>query len=176
VLSPDGKVLAVTYQPAGLGIFRPFAVKLWDVETGRESHDLPGHYYYVNAMAFSPDGKHLVTGSRALSDFTQKQLKQPADQVFVWEVATGKAVARLPVGATAAAFAPDGKALAVAEEDGTIKFWEAAKWAVTGEFRGPRPVILAMTYGPDGQFFTGGVEATALAWDPRFAKAPAERK
>jgi hypothetical protein len=33
-----------------------------------------------------------------------------------------------------------------------------------------------LTFGPDGQLFTGGVDATALAWDPRFAKPPTERK
>src|SRR5207245_10366186 len=47
VLSPDGRTLAVTYQPSGRGIFSPFAVRLWDVASGKETHDLPGHYRYV---------------------------------------------------------------------------------------------------------------------------------
>ncbi len=175
-LSPDGKVLAVTYQPSGRGIFSPFAVKLWDTATGKELHDLPGHRTYVEAMAFSSDSKYLVTCSEALSDFAQKRLKLPADQVFVWEVGTGKAVARLPVGGTAGAFAPDGKTLAVTPRDGTIQLWDTTKWTVKGEFRGPRDRVTILSFGPDGQLFSGSVDATVLAWDPRAAKPPAERK
>jgi len=83
---------------------------------GKELHDLPGHWDYVEAIEFSPDGKYLVTGSEALSDFAQKQLKVPADQVFVWDVATGKTVAQFPTGATAGAFSADSKTLAIADQ------------------------------------------------------------
>ncbi|HVL13516.1 MAG TPA: sigma-70 family RNA polymerase sigma factor [Gemmata sp.] len=172
-LSPDGTVLAVTYQPAGRGIFSPFAVKLWDTATGKELHDLPGHRHYVEGMAFSADGKYLVTGGEPLGEFAQQQLKLPADQVFVWDVGAGKAVARLPIGATAGAFSPDGKTLAVATPDGTIQLWDAAMWKVRGEFRGPRPRVTALAFGPDGQLYSGSVDTTVLAWDPRRAKRPA---
>jgi RNA polymerase sigma factor (sigma-70 family) len=172
-LSPDGKVMAVTYQPSGRGFFSPFAVKLWDTATGKELHDLPGHRYYVEAMAFSPDSKYLVTGSEPLGDFAQKQLKLPPDQVFVWDVETGKAVARLPIGASAGAFSPDSKTLAVATPDGTIQLWDVATWKVRGEFRGPRERVMVLTFGPDGQLFSGSLDTTVLAWDTRKAKRPA---
>ncbi|MBN9120515.1 MAG: hypothetical protein J0I06_15405 [Planctomycetes bacterium] len=175
-LSPDGKVLAVTYQPAGRGFFSRFAVKLWDAATGKELNDLSGHFTYVEAQAFSPDSKYLATASEALSPFAQQQLKLPPDQVFVWEVTTGKKVAQLPAGGTAAAFAPDGKALAVAEKDGTIRLWDAAKWAVSGEFPGPSEQVTALAFGPDGRLYSGAVTATVLAWDTRAAKPPAGRK
>jgi WD40 repeat protein len=172
-LSPDGKVLAVTYQPSGRGIFSPFAVKLWDTAIGKELHDLPGHHYYVEAMAFSPDGKHLVTGSEPLSDFAQKQLKLPVDQVFVWDAGTGQAAARLPTGATAAAFSADGKTLALAIPGGTIQLWDAATWKVKGEFRGPRDRVIVLTFGPSGALYSGSLDTTVLAWDVRAAKPPA---
>ncbi len=107
-----------------------------------------------------------------LSDFAQKQLRRPGDQVFVWDVATGKAVAQLPSGATAAAFAPDGKTLAVATEDGTLQFRDAATWKVIGEFPGPRDRVTALTFGPDGRLFSGAINATVLVWDPKAAKHP----
>lgn len=176
-LSPDGKVLAVTYQRTGQrGLFGRFDVKLWDTATGKQLHDLPGHWNYVEVMAFSADSKYIATGGAALSAFAQQRLSLPGDQVFVWEVATGKMVAQLPGGATAGAFAPDGKTLAIAESDGTIALWDTAKWTVRGEFRGPRARVTTLTFGPDGRLFSGSVDATVLAWDPQAAKAPAEPK
>src|SRR5579883_481944 len=175
-LSPDGKILAVTYQPMGRGLFGPFGVKLWDIATGKQLHDLPGHRNYVEALAFSPDSKYLATGGAALTAFAQQRLNLPADQVFVWEVATGKMVAQLRSGATAGAFAPDGKTLAIAESDGTIALWDTSKWTVRGEFRGPRARVTTLTFGPDGRLFSGAVDATVLAWDPQTANPPAERK
>ena len=86
--------------PTGRGLFQRHSVKRWDTATGKELHDLAGHLTYFNVLEFSPDGKYLVTCSEPLSDFAQQQLKLPANQVFVWEVATGKPVAQLPLGAT----------------------------------------------------------------------------
>jgi len=171
-LSPDGKTLAATYQREGIGLFGLHPVKLWDCATGKERSDLPGHVYYVDAVAFSPDSKFLVTGSARLSAFAQKQLQRLGDQVFVWDVATGKAVAQLPLGATAAAFAPDGKTLAIATEDGTLQFRDVATWKVIGEFPGPRDRVSALTFGPDGRLFSGAITATVLVWDPNAAKRP----
>jgi len=173
-LSPNGKVLAVTYQPSGRGIFSPFAVRLWDMATGKERHDFVGHQTYVEALAFSPDGKYLMTGSEALSAFAQKQLKQPRDQVFIWDVETGKTVARLPVGGTAGVFSSDGKTLAVATEPSAIQLWDTTAWKLKGEFHGHRDRVTALASGPGARLFSGGVDTTILAWDTRSAKPPAK--
>jgi WD40 repeat protein len=175
-LSPDGKFLAVAYQPEGRGIFSPFPVRLWDATTGKPLHDLPGHFTYVEALAFSPDGKSLASVGAALQPFAQQRLKRPAGQAFVWDVGTGKAAAHLPVGASACAFAPDGKTLALATPDGAIQLWDSAKWQVRGEFRGPRERVTVLAFRPNGQLYSGSVDSTVLAWDPQSAKQPAEKK
>lgn len=177
-LSPDGRTLAVSYQPRnrrgfGLG---PIAVRLWDVETGRDRFDeLQGHRGYVGAMAFSADGRFLVTGDAGGSYDGQGR---PVDvHMFVWEVATGKRVPRLndglPGGAMAAAFSPDGRVLATADEDGTIRLWEVASWSVRATFKGHRDRVNALTFGPDGRLYSGGNDTTAVAWDVRPATATA---
>jgi len=38
-------------------------VRLWDAATGEELVRLPGHSNYVFSLAFSPDGKTLVSSS-----------------------------------------------------------------------------------------------------------------
>src|SRR5262249_34240826 len=98
-LSPDGKMLAVTSQPGDSPIAIGTAtVRLFDITTGKETHALGGHYYYVSSMAFSSDGKTLVSASEPLQPFIQQQAKLPANQVFVWHVASGKRIAALPEG------------------------------------------------------------------------------
>ena len=174
VLSPDGKVLAVAYQPAGRGFFSPFVVRLWDVATGKELHELPGLFYYAT-MAFSPDSRLVVIATQPLSNFAREQLKRPANQVFVCDVATGQRVKGLPdglpSGAVAAAFSPDGRTLTTATPDGTLQLWEVATWTIRAEFRGHRDRVNSLTYAPDGRLLSGGLDTTALAWDTRPPKA-----
>jgi hypothetical protein len=47
--------------------WRDRAIWLWDLARGEEVARLPGHTSYVWSLAFSPDGKSLVSGS---GDFT----------------------------------------------------------------------------------------------------------
>src|SRR5262249_46029542 len=67
ILSPDGKHLAGTIGNE---------VKVWDTQTGRETLTLTGHTGRVQSVAFSPDGRRLVS---AAADRTVK----------VWDSQTG---------------------------------------------------------------------------------------
>ncbi len=52
-------------------------VRLWDVATGQEAHQFIGHTAQVSRVAFSPDGRYVLTGS--------------ADQTArLWDVQTGQ--------------------------------------------------------------------------------------
>jgi WD40 repeat protein len=184
-LAPDGATLAVTYQwvDNSTAIVGDYPVRLYDVATGAERHELLGHLFYVSAPAFSPDGKLVVTVSPALSDFFQKHLNRPANQVYVWDVATGKRVAPLPdglpTGAVVAAFSPDGRTLALArgvdfggaaelpDYAGTVRLYETATWTVRAEFRGGQGRVTALTFAPGGRLLVGGLDTTVLAWDIR---------
>jgi RNA polymerase sigma factor (sigma-70 family) len=183
-LSPDGATLAVTYQPANdMGIVQSHAVRLYDVATGTERHELSGHMYYVGSPAFSPDGKLVITASPALSDFFQKQLKLPPNQVFVWDVSTGRRVPQLPdglpTGASVVSFSPDGRTLALSrgvdfggvaelpEKAGTVRLYEVATWTVRAEFRGGQGRVTALAFDSIGRLLVGGVDTTVLAWNTR---------
>src|SRR5262249_16870637 len=109
------------------------------------------------------------------------------DHVHVWDAATGRAVATLaPVtlpsppgegeearvrgprlGATSAAFAPDGRTLATASADGIVRLWEVATWKVRAQYPGHRDRVTAVAFGPDGRLFTGGLGPVVLGWDVR---------
>ncbi len=55
--SPDGKRIAVAEGR------RPFAVRVLEIDSGRELATFTGHRANVLALAFSPDGKRLASGS-----------------------------------------------------------------------------------------------------------------
>jgi RNA polymerase sigma factor (sigma-70 family) len=162
-LSPDAKVLAVGYQPGmtnrtgGFGPV-PVPVRLWGVATGKMLHELAGHANEVADLAFSPDGRLLVSCG--------------GGGAFVWDVATGRRVPRLPAGlpggAGSVAFSADGRTLATA--DGQIRLWEVATWTVRTTFQGHRDGVQALQFAADGRLYSGSQDTTVLAWDVRPAR------
>ena len=93
--SPDGRKLATTSGDDGMALAPntsvmhapgplpsiPGVVKLWDAATGKELLTLRGHAGGVFAVAFSPDGQRLATGS---SDKTIKVWDTPATSSLRW--------------------------------------------------------------------------------------------
>ena len=149
VLSPDGKTLAVTYQPAGRGIFSPFAVRLWDVATGKERHELPGTMYYVT-MAFSPDSRLVVTAARPCRNFAREQLKQPQNKCScgTWRPASASPSCRMgcPPGrsprrshSTVGRWPPPPRR--------ALQLWEVATWTLRAEYRGHRDRVNSLPTG-----------------------------
>jgi len=90
---------------------------IWNAETGEAmGTPLRGHSDSVDSVAFSPDGKHFISGS--------------ADRkICIWDAETWKHIAVHFEGhtdvITSLAFSPDGKSIISGSGDKTIHIWDA---------------------------------------------------
>ena len=104
--SPDGKTVALACY---------HDILLADVATGKRTGFLPGaHFRDITALAFSPDGRTLASGSNDRS-------------ARVWDVEFLKEKAWFRGHAArilAVAFSPDGRTMATGSADKTIKLWD----------------------------------------------------
>jgi Tol biopolymer transport system component len=124
----------------------------------RERFDLLGHRGSVWSVAFSPDGKRMVTGS---SDNTAR----------VWDLSGATPTATVLEGhrgsVSSVAFSPDGKRVVTGSSDNTARVWDlsGATPAAT-VLEGHRGSVNRVAFSPDGKrVVTGSEDNTARVWD-----------
>ena len=115
-ISRDGLLIATGsgYDPITQGtlITSIQTLRIWDAKTGRLLHSI-GPNAQVNAVAFSPDGRQVLSGS-------------DDNQLILWDSASGAVVRRFDGHSgsiTAVTFSADGAQVLSASGDGTVRIW-----------------------------------------------------
>src|SRR5258706_3122747 len=119
---------------------------------------LKGHTGDVWSIACSPNGLHIISGSK---DRT----------IRIWDSETGDAVGKPLEGHTAdvlaVAYSPDGRHIVSGSNDTTIRIWDAETGAVIGKpLEGHTNSVTSVAYSPDGQhILSGSHDSTIRIWD-----------
>jgi WD40 repeat protein len=118
----------------------------------------PGHSGWVVSVAYSPDGKHIVSGS---NDKT----------VRIWDAETGAAVCDPLLGHSgrvdSVAYSPDGKHIVSGSGDKTVRIWNAETGAaVCDPPPGHSGWVVSVAYSPDGKHIVSGSnDKTVRIWN-----------
>jgi WD40 repeat protein len=151
-------------------------VTIWDVASGEEVLTCRGHTLPVLAIAFSGDGKRLVTCASATG-------ADRAHEIKVWDALTGRELANLTgQGAlVSAAFSPDGRWLALGGQDGTLLLADWAASKNSARLAGHKGYVAAVAFSRNGQLLaSAGVDDRQLkiwvldGFDPASVLEPAK--
>ena len=130
-----------------------------------EERTLRGHEGIIGSVAFSPDGRRLVSVSHD---------GKGAGTVRVWDGETGKELFALKGDAGAisnVAFSPDGRRLAWAVEDRTVKVRDSATGEELLALMGHAGAVNSVAFGADGRLLAWGAEdRTVRIWDSATGK------
>jgi len=131
-------------RPMGIAVLLALA----PVAPGQVRKILRDFPHGVDALAFSPDGKILATGTYPST--------AGKDAVTLWDVASGKELCRLgdnaPFGCSSLAFSPDGKTLVSnGSPEQSIFLWDVATRKVRLTIKVPRGVGGLLAVSPDSK-------------------------
>jgi WD40 repeat protein len=134
----------------------PFRLLLHEPATGEVFRDIPAQSWVSCTPAVSADGSRVAYGS----------------QHFLYGHWTAKT--RRPVAATndsthqftGVAFHPSGQYLAAANNDGTVKLYDATSWKVARTFTWDIGRVRSVAFSPDGTLAAAGSDSgKVVVWD-----------
>ena len=118
---------------------------------------LKGHENIVSAVAFSPNGRSLVSASYVGS-------------IRIWNIRDGSSealpVIGLPEYFISVVFSPDGRFVAAGHLDGSLWIFDSRTHRLVAKWRGHTDGVWCTEFMPDGQgLISGGYDKTVKYWD-----------
>ena len=126
-----------------------------DVAVG---NPLDEHAHLVSSVAYSPDGRHIISGSYNHT-------------IRIWDAKTGTAVSDPLKGdtdrVTLVAYSPDGRHIISGSNNETIRIWDAKTGATVGTpLKGHTLLVTSVAYSPNGcHIISASKDHTIRIWD-----------
>ncbi len=163
------KLLTTRYGDQLISVGLDKTIRFWDLASGEPVRVLRppiarGILGYLFTAAISPDGKLLaVAGYRALTP-------ELDHRIHLIALPEGQIVHSLqghPYAIFDLAFSSDGRQLASASHDGTLRIWDTATGQTTKVLAGHTAVVQAVAWSPDDKYLlSGSIDKTARIWSP----------
>ena len=141
-------------------------LKIWDIKTGKEIETRVEHFDTILSVAFSPDGKKIVSGGN--------------ETIILWDVETGQEIKTFTGHSDnvfAVVFSSDGKKIisGAGSDDKTIKLWdvETEKEIKTFSRYSNSQIsgISSLDFSLDGtKIISGHFDSTITLWDVETGK------
>ncbi|BCG02019.1 hypothetical protein PPGU19_065870 (plasmid) [Paraburkholderia sp. PGU19] len=154
--SPDGKLLAVSYECGMVAVYDAHSLK----QIARLG-DGPPASFCSSFIAFSPDGSILAYGD----GYT----------VRLWDVGSARDLGGPEMDVSLAdsvdqveaiAFSRDGKILAIGDRSKNVVLWNISTKKVLARLAGHTGWVSAVAFSPDGKIlYSGSVDQTVKLWD-----------
>lgn len=131
-------------------------VQIWNALSGDDLLIYRDHFYFVNAVAWSPDGRKIASASADTN-------------VQVWNVASGSNILTYRGHSSkvnAVAWSPNGKRIASASDDRTVQIWDATTGETIFTYRGHTKEVSSVAWSPKGtRIASAGYDTTVHVWN-----------
>ncbi|MBS0587449.1 MAG: caspase family protein [Proteobacteria bacterium] len=161
-LSPDNRWLALGgwLHPECAG--QCGNIRLIDFASGQVVRLLQGHQNVILSLAFSADGRRLVSGS---FDNTAR----------IWDVTSDQSLYTLSGHRDhiyAVAFSPDGRLVVTGSLDHSLKLWHSTSGKLLNNLHGHEDEVASAAFTPDGHYLlSGSVDRTIRLWNGKTGAA-----
>ena len=169
----EAPLISCRFDPSGKYVFatgEDRAVVRWTLDSEAEDRErlvMAGHESWVGCLAFSADGKTVLSGGYD-------------DSVMWWSAAESGKPDTQPIRkidahkgwVRALAVSPDDKLLASAGNDRVVKLWSLADGKPLREMKGHQREVYSLAFHPSGKFLiSGDLKGVVQQWDVATGKS-----